>query len=307
LDVAVAAAAPHITIGPEDNIPPRERLLLGRVIRDPLFEAAFMASVKRAYEPASAYYLTQGFAAYGDVALVDVGWNGRLQRSLGSLLEKSGHRPARILGLYLSLSRRLSKAPGDELRGFLADPERPELAAFFYHYGKILEVALSADHPTTVGFESLDGVARPLLGEPNSSGLQQKIALQHATLEAFVENLILLGRAAGRSIIPEAELAVDNFMRLVSRPTLNDGLAFVEFPFVDAQTGNESKPISRILGAIDLLKPTRDLGYWPEGTLSASRLGVAAFVRRAVQRLRKAARLAKAAWYRWGGKILPVR
>jgi hypothetical protein len=158
--------------------------------------------------------------------------------------------------------------------------------AFFDQYRHVFEAALSADHPTTVGFEFSDGAARPLFGEPYSPAMQQKIALQHATFEVYLENAIALGRAADRPIIPPAGLAVENFMRFLSRPTLSDGLAFEGFSFVDGQTGAETKPISRILRATELLKPTRDFGYWPEGTLSASGLGMVASVRRAVRRLR---------------------
>ena len=286
LDVVIAAAKPHITVDSEHNISPRERQFLGSVIRNPLFISAFAASVARVMEPASAYYLSQGLVSRGDIALVDVGWNGRLQRSLGALLEKSGHRPQRLLGLYLCLSKRLSNASGDELRGFVADPERPERVVFFDQYRHVFEAALSADHPTTVGFEFSNGAARPLFGEPYSSATQQKIALQHATLDVFFDNLIALGRAAGRSIQSSTESVTENLMQFLSRPTPSNGLAFEGFSFVDGQTGAEAKPISRIVRATDLIKPTRDFGYWPEGTLSASGLEAVAFLRRAVQRLR---------------------
>jgi predicted HAD superfamily hydrolase len=286
LEIVITAAEPHISIGPDDNIPQSKRPLLSSVIREPSFVATFAVSVDRAYEPASAYYLTQGFAAHGDVAVVDVGWNGRLQRSLGNLLEKSSHRPGRILGLYLCLSRHANKLPGDDLRGFVADPERPGLVAFFDRYRHVFEAALSADHPTTVGFELAEGIARPLLGEPYPSVTRQKIALQHTAFDTFVENIITLGRAAGRAIMPPAASAVENFMKFLRQPTSSDGLAFEGFSFVDGQTGIETKPISRILRATDLLRPTRDYGYWPEGTLSASGLRGVAIVRRAVRSIR---------------------
>lgn len=293
LDVVVAAAKPYITVGPEQNIPPRERHFLGSVIRDPLFVTAFSASVARVTEPASAYYMSQGPSSRGDIALVDVGWNGRLQKSLGALLEKSGHRPKHFLGLYLCLSKRMSNAPGDELLGFVADPERPERVAFFDQYRHVFEAALSADHPTTVGFEFLDGVARPLFGDPYSPAMEQKIALQHATLDVFLDNLIALGRAAGRSIVPSAELVTENLMQFLCRPTRSNGLAFEGFSFVDGQTGTETKSISRILKVTDLLRSTRDFGYWPEGTLTASGFSEIAAVRRAVRRMRARIKPAK--------------
>ncbi len=298
LEVLISAASSYISVGPDENIPEGERGLLGSVIRDSSFAAALTASVNRAYDAASKYYLAQGFANAGNSAIVDVGWNGRLQHSLGALLEKSGHRPVKLLGLYLSLNRRLGCAPGSDLRGFLGDPERPEEAAFVYRYGAVLESALIADHPTTIGFEVADGIAGPVLAAPYSRSVQRKIALQHAAFDAFVENLVLLCRAAGRSIEPQTALAIDNFKKLMTQPSRSDGLAFVDFPFVSGQTGDEALPICRMLKIKDLLKPKRDLGYWTEGSLSASGFRVIADVRRAIWRTRKRARLATTTLHR---------
>ncbi len=286
LDVVVAAAAPHFAIGPEDNIPQRDRGLLSCVIRDPSFVAALMASVDRAFAPAATYYLRQGLAAQNSVALVDIGWHGRLQRSLGGLLEKAGHRPARILGLYLCLSRRLSEAPGDDLRGFVADPERPRQAFFYDGYRPVLEAALSADHPTTVGFGFANGDAHPLFGVRDSPDVQKKIALQHATIDAFVENVIAIGRAVGRPILCPAAIVAGNLIRFLSNPTRNDGLAFEGFLLHGGQTGTETRPITRTLRATDLLKRRNDLGFWREGTLSVSSLSAVAWVLRARRLMR---------------------
>jgi len=287
LDIVVTAAKPHLTIDPDANIPPGSRQLLRSIVRDPLFVSALMASASSSMKPALAYYLSQGLASQRDIALVDVGWNGRLQKSLGALLEKSGQRPDRFLGLYLCLSKRLSNSPGDDLRGFVADPERPESVAFFDQYRHVFEAALSADHPTTIGFAFSDDVARPRFGEPYSQATEQKIALQHATLNVFLDTLVALGRAAGRPILPSFEATTSNLIQFLSRPASSDGLAFDGFSFVDGQTGTEAKPIVRIIRVADLLKSTRDFGYWPEGTFSASGLEVVASARRAVRHLRR--------------------
>jgi hypothetical protein len=177
------------------------------------------------------------------------------------------------LGLYLCLSRRVTAASADELRGFVADPEREKLVAFFDRYRHVFEAALSADHPTTVGFDLVDGVASPLLGQPYPHGTQQKIALQHDTLNRFIENLLAVGRAAGRVISPSTAQSIENFMMFLSDPSPKDGHAFDEFLFVDGQTGTEAKPICRVIRAIDLLRPPINLGYWSEGTLSSNGFG----------------------------------
>ena len=288
LDIVVNAAAPLIAIGSEDNIPLGKRGLLRNVVRNPSFIKAFGSAVEGAFPPAAAYYRIQGLGNRTTVALVDIGWNGRLQRSLGSLLTKAGCEPAKTMGLYLSLSCRPVQLPKNEFRGFLADWERKTLASFFDCYRPVLEAALSADHPTTIGFEVFEGMPRPVFGELASRDTQDRIALQHRTICAFVEHVVALSRAAGRALVPQTELVIDNLARFLSRPTATDGLAFEGFPFVGGQTGTDTKPICRIIRASELLNRPRDFGYWPEGTLSASGHGAAAFVRRVMRRMRGA-------------------
>jgi hypothetical protein len=87
--------------------------------------------------------------------------------------------------------------------------------------------------------------------------------------------------------LPSFEATTSNLIQFLSRPASNDGLAFDGFSFVDGQTGTEAKPIVRIIRVTDLLKSTRDFGYWPEGTFSASGLRIVASARRAVRHLRR--------------------
>jgi hypothetical protein len=283
LEVVLAASQARIAIGPDENIPTGKRRILRDVIADQRFVAAFESRIKQAFDPALAYYLNEGLGQGGDIAVVDVGWNGRLQRSLGTLLEKAGQRPARMLGLYLCLSRRLSSAPGDDLRGFVADPERPHWVKFFDRYRHVFEAALSADHPTTIGFEFRNGQPQPIPGPSYPATTERKIGIQHATLNAFMENLGAVGRAAGRPVRPATAAAIRNFVKYLSRPTPEDGHAFDGFWFVDGQSGTDARPMSRIITAADLFRPSLDLGYWPEGTLSASGFG---FLNRPRNRIR---------------------
>lgn len=290
LECIVDAASGVLAAGPEVNIPMIERPLLKRVIRDPAFLAVFNESVRRVYEPAFAYYRAQELTEKDTFAIVDVGWNGRMQSSLRTLLEKGGAHPRRILGLYLCLSRRLTSGPEDELRGFIADPERPSSASFFDQYRHVFEAALSADHPTTLRFSYCDGKSVPCFGAPYPAETREKILIQHATVNAFIENLLTVSNALGRPIQASSGSIVENFMRFLSRPTRLDGKAFEDFLFADGQTGTEMSPVCKLVRPMELFKRSRDLGYWREGSLSVSGLDLLLTVRTAIGRLRRAFR-----------------
>jgi len=290
LECVVDAASPVLAVGPEANIPMIERPVLKRVIRNPAFLAAFNESIRRVYEPAFDYYRAQGLQAKDTFAIVDVGWNGRMQSSFRSLLEKSSLTPKRILGLYLCLSHRLSSGRGDELRGFIADPERPSSASFFDQYRHVFEAALSADHPTTLRFLYREGKSVPCFGAPYPAKTREKILLQHASVNAFIENLLTVSDALGRPIQPSTGSVVENLMRFLSRPTRMDGKAFEDFLFVDGQTGTEMSPVCKVVSPMELFKRSRNLGYWREGSMSLSGLDRLLPVRTAMGRLRKAFR-----------------
>lgn len=287
----VANAAQRVLdVEPDTNIPTADRPLLKHVIRDPAFLKAFNESIRRVYEPAVDYYRAQGLQTKDSFAIVDVGWNGRMQSSLRSLLEKAGISPKRILGLYLCLSRRLRSRQEDELRGFLADPERPNSAAFFDQYRHVFEAAMSADHPTTLRFIYKEGGPVPRFGAPYPAKIRERILLQHSAVHAFIENTLTVSHARGRPLQTPADAIVKNFMRFLSRPTRQDGKAFQDFLFVDGQAGAEMEPVCKVVHAMELLRRSRTLGYWREGSLSVSGFERLLTARSTVARLRRAFR-----------------
>jgi hypothetical protein len=284
LDVLIESARHHLSVFPDQNIPKEWRSVLTRVIRTASFVSAFLASVDTAFISAATYYRASALASSSKVAIVDVGWNGRMQHSLGSLLQKMGRKPETLLGLYLCLRRRQSSPDFGTLLGFLCDPERPALAVFFDRYRNVLEASLSADHPTTMGFSLVDGRAVPLLGEPYPACTKHKVDLQHATLNSFIDNILKVANAAGRPIQSSDTCIARNFRNYLCQPSRTDGLAFNDFLFVDGQSGSSTRAVSKTVGFLDLLRrrgdPRRDLGYWTEGTLSGSNLCVLAKIRR---------------------------
>ena len=140
-------------------------------------------------------------------AIVDVGWNGRLQRSLSKILAAAGKRPPTgTCGLYFGLRQKARAFADDRMEAFFYDPDisNPQLGSLCN--GPMLEQFTEADHGTTLRFERIGTALRPVLKEPrNTLALVWGLETQHAAILAFAQliNRHLLPRMA---VIPAEAL-----------------------------------------------------------------------------------------------------
>lgn len=272
--VQEAAAARHLAAEPDRIITPAELHILQSVIRDSTLVDALSQSSGNAFHAAIAYYRSVGLTKPDPAALVDIGWNGRMQRSLRALLDKSGEGPELIAGMYLCLSRRNDSDRRNTYSGYLFEKAtEDDINPIYDRYRAVLEAALTSDHATTVGFE-IDGVEpRPIFGDPIDESMLRRIRQQHAAIEEFTHNVIKLEKVANRRIRIPFNAIEANLRLLLTYPSEQDGIAFSNFYLSDGQTENSPKAVSKITSIQGMRLPTTAFGWWPEGTLAASGYG----------------------------------
>ncbi len=272
------AVAELVTIGArhglgqdtERSLSRTERERLSGLVRDPAFEHALQDSSRARWATADAYYRAAGFGPGRDVALVDVGWNGRMQSSLRALLDKSAAPAAAIHGFYFCLSRRPATSGADTLEGFAHDPLRDRDPNLFDGYRAMVEAFLEADHGTTLGFEDSGQGVEPVLAEPPAAAALQAVAAQQDTVLAFVAALAQAERAIGRRVRIDKGRALAVLGELLQRPTAAEAGAFHARERSEGQVETHTEALVRRLGsARDLLHRER-LGFWPEGSASLS-------------------------------------
>lgn len=83
-------------------------------------------------------------------AVVDIGWNGRLQRSLSRVLHSRSGEWKGITGFYFGLYNKFKAFEGDELNSYLESNLLQDLK-FRFNEG-ILETFVTADHGSVSGF-----------------------------------------------------------------------------------------------------------------------------------------------------------
>jgi hypothetical protein len=272
VDVVMMAAKGLVDMPPDKSIPEALRKQLSLVIRQQCFVTAIEQASAKLSDAAIAYYRATGIARSERCAVVDIGWNGRMQSSLRGLLQKAGVGPEKIFGMYLCLSRRVGQDPRDSLQGYLCEPGTENARQLGYdRYRPVLEAAFSADHPTTLGFESHHGTSSPVFGQAHNKSMIERISLQHSCVDVFMDKVCAMEKNICRPIrVTKAQIAA-NLLLFLTYPSRRDGSAFLDFEFATGQTEDSVGVITKRLKWRHL-KLNSKATYWREGTLSVSGL-----------------------------------
>lgn len=271
------------------NVPRSARDKLRIALRQPQFiDAVRSASAKR--WPAAYEYLREmGFRAGAKIAIVDVGWSGRIQTSLRSVLRKTSEAPSKIVGYYLCLGRKPILADADELSGFLFDRDVQRGHCFLDPYRPVIEASLLADHGTTLSYEFQRGEAVPILASPPSNELIGLARAQQRAVMKFLDLVLRCEEETGLRIRWPKEVVVRNLRAMLQWPGKKEAVAFLSHRLAIEQGEQEEIPLVKSnLGVPDLLRRT-SAGLWPEGSVVASgyrgllpALAAARMVRRAI-------------------------
>jgi hypothetical protein len=254
----------------EANIDSARRPLLKKLLEDPSIGDSLRTTSARKWETALAYYRQVGLLPGRELALVDVGWTGRMQASLRGLLDKAEGPVVTLRGHYLCLSSKLITSEHDSLVGFLNDPDQPTSKCPFDAYRCVVEASLMADHGTTLGFQSTAEGVQPVLGPPPSSQLLEAVERQQATVLRYVMLMLQVEKVRGVRIRWPKDLVSSNLLTMFRRPLPMEVQAFLGRAFFEGQADNLLKEVVRkVPFGTDWLRRHR-MGLWPEGSLVAS-------------------------------------
>jgi len=225
-------------------------------------------------EPARRYYLNE-IGRDGPVAVVDVGWKGRLQLCLDAILAGSavGER-GRLHGYYFSLLESAAVRSSGRASMFIpyADVANPVLVEVFTmaDHGSLTEIRAAAN---ALG-------AEPVLAAPvDETAVKWGVREQQAAVLDFLD-CFLAGAELGRFDLATAltdlrDPALKNFARFVRAPTLAEAGAFGDLEHSDDQGHHQATPVAgRIsrtdaitLGLLGSKRPGRRISYWPQASL----------------------------------------
>lgn len=297
--------ARHGLAGALDSTVPTHavRALLG----DAETEAEILRAAAARREAALGYLRQEGVIGAEAAMMVDLGWHGRLQRSLQRLVEIGGDggAPTRLNGLYLALRSRPPGFTAEAMRSFLQEPD-----VLHRLNPVLLELFCAADHGTVRRYRRrADGGFEAELAAP----VDQRVvdwglhALQGGILafaRELAEAIALEGGQdiargdAGRWIALLRDGGLAAYQGFRREPDAVEAEAFGAFPHADGQAHEVWGDCAPRIGPLLRLRLGLGLGaagyagHWPEASIRRGGGGVAAALF-ALKRLRR--RLAEAA------------
>jgi FMN phosphatase YigB (HAD superfamily) len=224
----------------------RNEFKLKAVFLDPQFQKILRRAAEERRALLVAYLRQEGLFSGTKCAIVDVGWNGNLQDSLGAILEEEGQKP--VNGFYVGLNHRRIRRERGERKTYLFDLRTdPKWRLPIPQPQSCIEVFCTANHGATVGYHTEGDTIAPLLrpwqtGPFEAWGLEvlQTVATAYAAELARV--LLWMD-----SLNIDPLLAVRSLAFTWRNPTLEEAECLGSFPFTEDQVGIDSRPLARPL------------------------------------------------------------
>lgn len=192
----------------------------------PEFFSLLDAHSREAFPLAGAYLRQEGLWDPLAWALVDSGWMGTLQDTLGALLEELGWK-GRVRGLYWGLYR--APLQGDWDCCYFSPGRNLNRQANFQNC--LFEGAFSAPHGMTLGYVREGERSVPVLGQPN--GARSFLAREEEIFSAYGEALAREGMPTKEVLVREQREVQRLLGQWMTRPTREEALAFGRLAFTD--------------------------------------------------------------------------
>jgi len=226
-------------VGIEEDLPEVDLAKIAADLRASPLAARIREQARVAREALVGYLRQEGLLDGTPWALVDVGWLGRLQDALRSVLIREG-MTGPVAGFYFGLNRAPSVDGSNRKSAYFCAPESPIPD---WRFPVLMEIFTAADHGTTLGFErAADGGWQPRLKRQDNPtttewGLADLRQGAEMVLDALEDHDLAKLVEEAATLRP----AITEMMRdLMLAPTLREAMTLGDYPFAIDQ--NEQHP-----------------------------------------------------------------
>lgn len=217
------------------------RLSLVKLLGDsPLYWSHLKGNAAKAYDNAMAYFQQEGLLD-DDVAVVDSGWSGSMQRSLGQLLRSKGFSH-RLEGFYFGMYLSPQNSVDGVYHAFYFN-RQGKLSDKAWFNNNFFECMLAAPHGMTVGYEEQGGKMVPLLREKRDRDELALVEAQEAGILRYAQ-----GHLSPLSQMTQGERlrrCRKELRRCMVHPTVAEVELLGHFQFCDDATEGYFYPLAR--------------------------------------------------------------
>jgi predicted HAD superfamily hydrolase len=149
-----------------------------RLLRDPDFQEEVKRQTRPHNDAVQAYLESEGLFEQSDVAVVDVGWLGTIQRFLFESIQHRDDKP-NFHGFLFAASRGIDypTCPENYIEGVLYDKDRFDFAGSTIMYARdVFEECFRAPHPTLDGYRLDDGKVKLVFRSTADAKAQMEVA-----------------------------------------------------------------------------------------------------------------------------------
>lgn len=188
-------------------------------------------NAKKEYESLQKYLNEIKFK--GNIAIIDIGWNGNMQNALQNIINYSKIN-ANIEGYYVGITPDSNKQKILKMHGYMFEKNKnEELFLQKKFFNSIFEIFFTADHGTLLNY--VDGVNLDKFEYENTETYNNIQEIQAGALY-FIK---LFSKYNQNNYISYNELdAVQNFLEFGNNPSLYDIKMFKNFMFMDDELKN---------------------------------------------------------------------
>lgn len=266
-----------------NNLNADERIKLRHILHNsPEFKTLVLESAAIARHTLVSYLNQEGIHAGARIAFVDIGWNGRLQRSLSRVMDIAGIKPmGGLMGFYFGLRQRLKASEEDKLFAWYYDEENERTR---FNNVVILEKFVEATHGSVVGYKKESDRIEPVFKEEkNREALDWGLEVQQASILEFTDLLC----SSMPNIDKQELIHSENWTTMTEilltdfciKPSPLDARIFGSVAISEDQNHARSYPLAKALtfkNCISLLmrkKPDVYNDLWIHGSLHLTRGG----------------------------------
>lgn len=201
------------------------------------------------------------------IAYVDVGWHGRMQKSLDNICEKLNFDPDYSVGYYMGLMRS-PYVKSNKNFGFLFSPFQENSRYKDFKHLDMLEFFLGADHPQVLKYDKQNDV---IFKKDLSSKELAAIQMTQDSILKTLDYYLLIQSILDDFSILETNRYIEPFKKLLLYPSLQQVNILAHSQHTQEQSGNDHILLIKKISFIDFFSKG-NLGMWPEGGAVMNRL-----------------------------------